>query len=97
MYHWIVIMIYKFVFMTSLMMASHAKKNPQNFELPYLHWYLSYSIDQIKMPEMIMAILLAYLTSSFTDAEKSINYKIAAFLKMLWLLINCIIAHDSYT
>ena len=75
--------LYKFVFMTLLITSSGPKNNP-NFELSYLRWYVSYSIDQIlKISEMVMVILLAYSTSGITYGEKvSYDFKMATILKM---------------
>ena len=52
-------------------MASYGPKISQTFELQWLCQYLSKIIDQkIKMSQMLMAIFVAYSTSSFTAGKK---------------------------
>ena len=61
--------------MTSLMTSSGPQIN-QNFQLAYLRYYFSKSIDQIlNMSEMVMAILLAYSNSCITSGKEVCNNK----------------------
>ena len=55
-------------------------QNWSNLKLIYLRQYLIYSVDQnLKMSEMLMAIILVYSTSGITSGKKSLS----AILKIL--------------
>ena len=71
--------------MTSLM-TSPGNKIGQILKLIYLRQYLSYSVDQeLKMSEMLMAIVLVYSTSGIKLPVKKVcrELKMAAILKNL--------------
>ena len=80
----LLLQLYKYVFMTSLM-TSPGNKIGQILKLIYLRQYLSYSVDQkLKMSEMLMAIFLVYSTSGITSGKKVCReLKIPAIFKIL--------------
>ena len=70
--------------MTS-MMTSPGHKAGKILQLIYLRQYVSYGVDQkLKISEIAMAILLAYLTLGITSGKKvCCDLKMAAILNML--------------
>ena len=66
-------------------MTSPGHKIGQILTSIYLRQYLSYSVDQkLKMSEMLMAIILVYLTSGITSGKKRfVGLKMVAILKIL--------------
>ena len=66
-------------------MTSSGRKVSQILKMKYLRQYLSYSIDQqLKISEILMAILLLYSTSGIASGKKVCHeLKTATYLKIL--------------